>query len=204
VGQAVSNSALIGGTASIAGSYGFADPTATPSLGTHPVDVIFFPTESANYVSVTGTVQLAVTAAPTPATVTLSDLSQPYDGSGKSVTVTTDPADLATIVTYNGSGTLPINAGTYSVEATVVEAGYTGSTNGTLQITKIDPVVNTWPTATVIVVGRRSQVRLEWCKRVGTRDFQFRCARDHSSGGCLHGGGHLPADGFFQLQYVGR
>ncbi len=50
----------------------------------------------------------------TPATVTLSDLSQTYDGSAKSVTVSTDPIGLAVDVTYAGSPTAPSNIGSYA------------------------------------------------------------------------------------------
>jgi uncharacterized repeat protein (TIGR01451 family) len=78
-------------------------------------------------------INIADTAVQT-ATVTLSDLLATYDGTAKAATVTTDPAGLAVSVTYNGSSELPVNAGTYSVEATVTSPGYTGSASGTLVI----------------------------------------------------------------------
>ncbi len=68
--------------------------------------------------------------------VTLSNLAQTYDGSPKSATVTTDPAGLATVVSYNGSYAAPSNAGSYAVVATVIESGYSGSASGTLAIAK--------------------------------------------------------------------
>jgi O-glycosyl hydrolase len=153
-GQALSESILSGGSASVVGSFAFASPADMPSAGTNTHDVVFTATDAGNHNTVTGSVAVVVTPPPTPATVTLSDLSQPYDGSGKSVTVTTDPAGLATVVTYGGSAALPVNAGSYAVVATVVQAGYSGSTNGTFQITQADPVVSIWPTATSIVEGQ--------------------------------------------------
>ncbi|MDE2040908.1 MAG: hypothetical protein KGI59_00775, partial [Patescibacteria group bacterium] len=42
-----------------------------------------------------------------PATVNISNLLATYNGTPQGVTITTDPADLATSVTYNGSTTVP-------------------------------------------------------------------------------------------------
>ncbi len=75
-------------------------------------------------------------AAMAQASVTLSNLSQTYNGSAKSATVTTDPAGLATLVSYNGSYAAPSNAGSYAVVATVTASGYVGSATGTLTIAK--------------------------------------------------------------------
>ncbi|MGD9612875.1 MAG: MBG domain-containing protein [Kiritimatiellia bacterium] len=75
-------------------------------------------------------------AATSEAGVSLSNLSQTYDGSPKTATVTTDPAGLATLTSYNGSYTAPTAAGSYAVVATVTESGYSGSATGTLTIAK--------------------------------------------------------------------
>jgi hypothetical protein len=68
------------------------------------------------------------------ATVTLSNLTQTYDGSPKSVTVTTNPTGLTVDVTYAGSSTPPSAVGNYAVIATVTDPNYSGSANGTLVI----------------------------------------------------------------------
>jgi hypothetical protein len=73
------------------------------------------------------------------ATVTLSDLSYTYDGSSHSATVTTDPSGLVVDVTYNGSASIPVNAGTYEVIATLNEAFYQGSMTNSLVIAKAMP-----------------------------------------------------------------
>ena len=73
--------------------------------------------------------------APAAATVTLGNLSQIYDGTAKPVSVTTTPVNLAVSVTYNGSASVPINAGSYNVIAVVTDANYRGTNTATGQIT---------------------------------------------------------------------
>ncbi len=84
----------------------------------------------------TTTRAMALTVNPAPATVTLGNLSQTYDGTPKSVSVTTNPVGLATNVTYGGSGTPPTTAGTYAVVATLTNPNYTGSDSKNLVIAK--------------------------------------------------------------------
>ncbi|GHM99170.1 hypothetical protein WSM22_06600 [Cytophagales bacterium WSM2-2] len=71
-----------------------------------------------------------------------------YDGSKKIVTATTTPAGLSVAVTYNGSATEPVNAGSYNVQASVTNPNYEGSATATLTINKIP--------ATVTLVGTGS------------------------------------------------
>lgn len=75
------------------------------------------------------------------ATVNLSGLSQTYDGSSKSASASTSPSGLNLAITYNGSPTLPVAAGTYAVAATVNDADYQGSASGTLVIGKASATV---------------------------------------------------------------
>jgi MBG domain len=155
VGQAVSTSILTGGSASVGGSFAFENPTLTPPLGTNSVNVVFTPVDPANYNAVTGSVSVVVVASIIPVTVTLSNLSQTYNGSARSVTVTTEPSGLTVTVTYNISSVAPTNAGSYVVLATVTQSGYAGATNGTLIISKVTPAVTNWPTASnPILVGQ--------------------------------------------------
>jgi autotransporter-associated beta strand protein len=79
---------------------------------------------------------LALTIARGTATVTLGNLTQTYDGSPKTVTVTVAPEGLPVILTYNGSAAFPVNAGSYAVVATVNTADYAGSATGTLVVDK--------------------------------------------------------------------
>ena len=75
------------------------------------------------------------------ATVTLGNLSQTYDGSAESVSVTTAPPGLTVNLTYNGSASAPTNAGSYTVIGTVVDNNYAGSATNTLVIGKATATV---------------------------------------------------------------
>ncbi len=69
-------------------------------------------------------------------TVTLSNLTQTFDGNPKSATVVTDPVGVNVEVTYDGSSTAPTSSGSYSVRAIVDEPGQIGGVIGTLAISK--------------------------------------------------------------------
>jgi len=98
--------------------------------------------------SVSGTAQVSVTKAA--ASVTLGNLSVVYDGTSKAASVATTPGGLATTVTYNGSATVPVNAGSYAVAATVTDPNYAGSASGTLVIARAPQTITlaTLPAAT--------------------------------------------------------
>jgi hypothetical protein len=89
-----------------------------------------------------------------PATVNITERFHTYDGSPKSVTVTTTPTGLPVDVTYNGSPTPPTNAGTYTVVATINHKRYAGSATHTMEIYQATSTVTTWPTAASIPLGQ--------------------------------------------------
>jgi len=70
------------------------------------------------------------------ATVTLYNLAQKYNGKARTVTNTTVPAGLTVVITYDGSIWDPINAGSYAVMGTVIDANYQGTNTGTLKVSK--------------------------------------------------------------------
>nr|WP_284694772.1 MBG domain-containing protein [Geomonas sp. Red32] len=70
------------------------------------------------------------------ATVTLGGLSRVYNGNELPAAVTTTPAGLAVGLTYNGSATVPVAAGSYVAAATVNDTNYQGNASGTLTIAK--------------------------------------------------------------------
>ncbi len=72
------------------------------------------------------------------ATVSLTNLSFVYDGTGKTAVATSAPTGLVTEVRYNGSLAAPVNAGSYTTTAAIVEANYTGGATDTLTIAKAD------------------------------------------------------------------
>jgi hypothetical protein len=68
------------------------------------------------------------------ASLTLGNLNQTYNGSAEPATATTTPSGLAVSFTYNGSATVPVNAGSYTVVGTINDPNYQGSATGTLVI----------------------------------------------------------------------
>ena len=85
---------------------------------------------------------------PAAATVTLGNLLQTYDGTGKNVSVTTVPPGLSVNLTYNGSTNLPTNAGSYLVVGTVNDPNGQGSATNIL-------VIN--PAAAIVTLGNLLQ-----------------------------------------------
>lgn len=90
-----------------------------------------------------------------PADVTLHDLAQTYDGTGRAASATTDPAGLVVEFTYDGLPDAPTNAGTYAVTGTVNEALWEGSATGLLTVAMADqsidfpPIPDQWTTNSV-------------------------------------------------------
>ena len=66
--------------------------------------------------------------------ISLGSLNQTYNGSAEAATATTTPSGLTVTFTYNGSSTIPIAAGSYTVIGTINDANYQGSATGTLVI----------------------------------------------------------------------
>ena len=128
--------AQLNATASTAGTFVYSPATGT-ILNAGPsqtLTVVFTPADGANYTAASASTTITVNKAT--ATVTLGNPNQIYNGSPRSATVTTNPAGLTTTVTYNGSLSAPVNAGTYAVVATVNSANYAGTASGTLTISK--------------------------------------------------------------------
>ena len=71
------------------------------------------------------------------ATITLENLTQAYDGSPKSVTVTTSPENLDLTLTYDASFAAPSDVGDYTVTATITDPNYSGTIIGTFSITNL-------------------------------------------------------------------
>ena len=119
----------------------------TPAAGTvlnagnnQTLSTAFTPADTANYNTVLKEVSINVLKAT--ATITLSNLSQDFDGTPKSVGTSTSPAGLSTVnVTYDGSATAPTNAGSHAVVATLDNPNYQGTATGTLVINKVAPTV---------------------------------------------------------------
>ena len=77
------------------------------------------------------------------ATLALGNLSGSYTGSPVAASVTTTPTGLGTVsITYNGSASLPVNAGSYAVVATLTNDDYQAApATGTLVINKAQATI---------------------------------------------------------------
>ena len=76
-------------------------------------------------------------------TIAPSSLTQTYDGSGISVDVTVLPDSVPFTVTYNGSASLPVNAGTYDVHVEANDPNFVGSLDATLVVQKVNATATT-------------------------------------------------------------
>lgn len=104
------------------------------TVGTHLIIPGTFITNNFNVTYGVG--HVTILPAPVQFTIDPATLTQTYTGTDLSVGVTAVPADVAFTVTYNGSTTPPVNAGTYTVEVTSNDPNYTGSASGTLVVQK--------------------------------------------------------------------
>lgn len=70
------------------------------------------------------------------ATVSIANTAHVYDGNPKAATYLTTPSGLNVILTYNGSSSVPAQAGAYALLANIDNVNYIGSVTGTLTIAK--------------------------------------------------------------------
>jgi len=79
-----------------------------------------------------------------------------YNGSPQTVSPTTVPTGVALIVKYNGSTNVPVNAGTYTVTAELVDTTtyYSAPTSGSLTVAKATPSITSSPIASGITYGQ--------------------------------------------------
>jgi uncharacterized membrane protein len=133
-GQTLTSSTLTGGSASVGGSFAFTTPGTSPSAGSQSESVTFTPSDTTDYNTVAGSVNVTVNKAT--ATMMLGSLNQTYTGSALVATAIATPSGLTVTFTYNGSSTAPTAAGSYAVVGTINDANYTGTQSGTLTISK--------------------------------------------------------------------
>ena len=112
--------------------------TPPANAGSYPVTVSL---DNPNY---QGTADATLTIAKALATLSLSNLTQGYDGAGKAATVTTSPPDLEGVsVTYAGVANLPVTVGHYAVRATLTNPNYTAeAAEGELEIVAANQTIS--------------------------------------------------------------
>jgi hypothetical protein len=108
-------------------------PTAPSGAGSYAVAASL---DNANYEATPATGTLTIGKAS--ATITLANLSQGYNGSARTATASTNPIGLSSItLTYDGGAAAPVNAGSYTVRASLNNPNYSApDAQGTLVISK--------------------------------------------------------------------
>lgn len=102
------------------------------TVGTHLILPGTFLTNNFNVTYGTG--QLTILPDTVQFTIDPASLTQVYDGSARVVSVATTPAGVPFTVTYNGTATPPVNAGSYTVQVAVNDPNYVGSATATLVV----------------------------------------------------------------------
>ena len=112
--------------------------------------VQFIPTETALFSNAVGTAKIVVTQATKSAGIVVSNssLQVTYDGLPHEARVTSNTTASNLSISYNGFSTVPINAGTYTVEVKSNDPSYVGTASATLVIAKATPTVTWDPPAT--------------------------------------------------------
>ena len=125
---------VVGGD-NITATYTTTAITSSP-VGTYPITPAFSDPSNrmGNYIVITNLGTLTITKSNAP--LTLSNLSQTYNGSSHGVTTTTIPAGLTVNLTYGGSSNPPTNAGSYQVIGTISDVNHQGAATNTLVIAK--------------------------------------------------------------------
>ncbi len=108
-------------------------------------------TAATNYTLTQPTALASIT--PTKAVVILHRSVQLYDGTPKSVTATTLPLGLPVGLTYNGSASLPVSTGTYTVIGTVSNPNYAGGATNYLYIVTAPQFTNVQTNGTSIMLS---------------------------------------------------
>jgi len=131
--QFKADDAPLGAPATLVGGIGTVS-TASLSVGAHIITAEYG--GSGTFLASAGMLSPNQTVNPAPATITLGNLNQTYDGSPKPATATTTPSGLSGVtLTYDGSATTPTNAGSYAVVASLTNPDYQApDATGTLVI----------------------------------------------------------------------
>ena len=156
-GQTLANSALVGGSASVAGQFTYSDTTVRPNAGSAIQAITFTPTNASNYNTTTGSVTVTVSKATPSITTNPTASSITYGQSLASSTLSGGVASAAGSFAFTSSTTAP-NAGTASQGVTFTPtdtANYnTATTSVSVTVAKATPSITTIPSASDISFGQ--------------------------------------------------
>jgi len=156
-GQTLASSTLSGGTGSTAGSFAFTSPATAPGAGTAPQSVVFNPSDSADYNTAIGSVNVTVNKAIPTITTLPSASTITYGQTLASSTLSGGAGSTAGSFTFTTPATTP-GAGTPSESVTFTPTDLTdyAPATGSISITvnKATSTVTTLPTASPITFGQ--------------------------------------------------
>jgi O-glycosyl hydrolase len=156
-GQTLASSTLTGGSASVSGTFAFTTPTTAPGAGTPSEGVTFTPTDTTDYNTVAGTVNVTVNKATPTVSAWPTASAITYGQMLSSSTLSGGTASVGGTFAFTTPATAP-TAGTPSegVTFTPTDAADYNSITGTVTVTvnKATPTVSVWPTASAINSGQ--------------------------------------------------
>ena len=155
--ESLSASTLSGGTATIAGSFSYENPDLVPGAGTYSAVVLYIPTDSDNYATVSAMVDVEVAKVDPVVTTIPAASAIVYGQALSSSTLSGAVVDVVGSFAFDAPDTQPA-AGTYTAAVTFTPtdaANYNlASAMVDVEVAKADPVITTIPAASAIIYGQ--------------------------------------------------
>lgn len=147
-GQTLASSTLTGGAASVSGTFSWANSATAPTLGTSTQSVVFTPTDTTEYVPVTGSVSVTVAKATPTVTTWPTASSLMYGQTLASSTLSGGAASVAGTFSWTSSATTPAagtseQSVTFTPTDTVDYDPLTGMVNLTTSGVTLAPIAST-------------------------------------------------------------
>jgi hypothetical protein len=156
-GQTLASSTLSGGTASVSGTFAWAAPSTAPTAGTASYAVIFTPSDSTDYNTVTGTVSVTTTTSNVTVSAWPTASGLTYGQTLAASTLSGGTASVGGSFAWTAPSMAP-TAGTasYSVTFTPTDTTDYNPVVGSVSVTtaKATPTVSAWPTAGGLTYGQ--------------------------------------------------
>ncbi len=156
--QALSASTLSGGSASVGGTFAFTTPASTPPVGSDAASVTFTPTDTDNYNTVTGSVNVAVVQATPLVSVWPAASAITYGQALSASTLSGGTASTGGSFAFATPGTTPSAGTCYAsvVFAPSDTASYNAVTDTVAVVVgKAASLVTAWPAASGVTYGQK-------------------------------------------------
>jgi len=176
-GETLSDSTLTGGSASVDGTFVFNSPGTAPPAGTYTADVTFTPTDTNNYNSVDGSVDVPVAKGTPIVAVWPTASAIVYGQTLADSTLTGGSASVGGTFAFNSPGTAP-SAGTHAeaVTFTPVDTVDYNTVAGTVSVTVYTPAtITVQPQSHTVQQGATVYF---WVNATGTSPLQYQWRRN--------------------------